>query len=129
MARPTVFTKTTLQKLEEAFAWGCSDQEACLYANIAPSSLYAYQEAHAEFLERKEALKQRPVLEARSTVVKALKDNPGLALKFLERKAKDEFSLRTQIKLNVEPSRELSQTHKDKLDALLNGWPIPREEG
>jgi len=90
-------TDLTLQKLKEAFAFGCTDEEACYYAEIGKSTLYNYQNDNPEFLEQKEALKQRPILLARQEVIKGLTGNPELALKFLERKKKDEFSLRSEI--------------------------------
>jgi hypothetical protein len=68
MGRPTAFTKEVLQKLEYAFSIDSTDEEACFYANIAPSSLYNYQSSHPEFLERKQALRQRPVFVAREEV-------------------------------------------------------------
>ena len=95
--RPTVMTEKVLQKLEEAFAFGCSDLEACLYADIEARTLYYYQEKHPKFIQRKELLKQNPVLRARNTVVKALTDDPDLAMKYLERKVKSEFSLRSEL--------------------------------
>lgn len=93
MPRPTKMTPSTISKLEEAFALGCTDLEASLYANIAPATLYNYQDKNPGFLERKDQLKSSPVLKARMTVVNSL-DDPVLALKYLERKKKDEFSLR-----------------------------------
>ena len=89
--RPTVMTETVLAKLEEAFALGCTDKEACLFADISPDALYKYQRANPEYIKRKEALKETPVLLARTTVVKAVKDNPTMAFQFLERKKRDEF--------------------------------------
>lgn len=97
MARPTVMTPEVIAKLEEAFAWGCSDKEACLWAEIAPATLYKYQEEHPEFSERKDALKESPILLARQSVLKGVKASPELALKYLERKKKDEFSLRSEL--------------------------------
>ena len=94
--RPTVMTVLTINKLEEAFALGCSDAEACFYADISKQTLYDYQAKFPEFIDRKEALKQRPILEARQTVVKSVKTNPELALKFLERKLKSEFATRQE---------------------------------
>lgn len=84
-------TDEALRKLEEAFALGCTDIEACLYANISKTALYDYQKEHPEFAERKEELKEHPVLKARTTVVRNL-DKPEMALKYLERKKKKEFS-------------------------------------
>jgi hypothetical protein len=42
-------------------------------------------------------LKENPVLIARTSVTKHMRDNGDLAIKFLERKKKDEFSLRSEI--------------------------------
>jgi len=86
-------TSEVLQKLEQVFSIGGSDEEACIYANIAPSTLYNYQKEHPEFLERKRLLKQRPLLKARQTIVANL-DNPEFAKWYLERKKKSEFSQR-----------------------------------
>ncbi len=91
MPRPTVFTKETLQKLEEVFALGGTDKEACFYADISPSSLYNYQNENPEFLERKHALQQNPILQARKTVINAVKKDPKIAFKYLEKKAPKEF--------------------------------------
>jgi len=97
MPRPTVMTPETIAKLEEAFAWGCTDTEACLWADIAQKTLYLYQEKHPEFIHRKESLKDTPLLLARKTVVNAIKKGDrDTAMKYLERKKKDEFSLRSE---------------------------------
>lgn len=93
--RPTVMTPDVLHKLEEAFAIGCSDGEACSYADISSSTFYNYQDAHPEFLERKAQLKERPILKAKNTIVKAL-DQPEHAKWYLERKKKVEFAQRTE---------------------------------
>jgi len=94
--RPTKMSKETIAKLEEVFALGGSDSEACFYANISKQTLYNYQEKNPEFVDRKEALKEKPILKARQTVVKAL-DDPKDAQWFLERKRKEEFSLRQEV--------------------------------
>jgi len=104
--RPTVFTEQTLQKLEEAFALGCTDEEACLFANISPSSLYNHQRADDEFMERKQLLRHTPILKARLEVIKGFAGNPGLALKYLERKKSDEFSLRTSEHIEIKDERQ-----------------------
>ncbi len=89
-------TPENIGKLEEVFAIGGSDGEACFYADISVDALYDYQKIHPEFTKRKEALKERPVLKARQTIVKAL-DNPEHAKWFLQRKRKAEFSERNEI--------------------------------
>lgn len=95
--RKTKMTSLTIGKLREAFLWGCTDREACLYAGINPDTLYTYQKENPEYTEQKEQYKSNPVLLARKTLVEALKNDPNLALKYLERKKSDEFSLKQVI--------------------------------
>jgi hypothetical protein len=94
--RPTLMTTAVLNKLEEVFAIGGSDEEACFYANISHQTLYNYQKDNPEFVERKEALKNKPILKARQTVVKSL-DDANHAFRFLERKKKAEFGNSVEI--------------------------------
>lgn len=107
MARPTVMTKEIIDKLEYAFSLGCSDNEACLHAGIAPKTLYNYQEKNPEFLQRKQLLKDSPIFLARQSVLKGLKNDPDLALKFLERRKKDEFSVKSETDINVRMPKPL----------------------
>jgi len=72
--RPERITPDVLQKLEAAFSNSAPDTEACFYAGIAPRTLYNYQNRNPKFLQRKEALKNSPNLQARNNIVKALKD-------------------------------------------------------
>lgn len=99
--RPTLMTPETVKKLEEVFALGGTDHEACFYADISYQTLYNYQEKHPEFVDRKEALKQRPILKARQTVVGAL-SNAKDAQWYLERKS-PEFKSRTDITSDDKP--------------------------
>lgn len=105
--RPTKMTPETVAKLEEAFLMGCSDIEACLFADISKHTLYKYQEKHPEFKDRKELLKENPVMLARKSVLNGMEKDGNLALKFLERKNKDEFGLKQttehqgELKINV----------------------------
>jgi hypothetical protein len=96
VGRPTVMTDEVLRKLEEAFALGCTDLEACLYADIAKSTFYDYQIANPEFVERKEKLKETPMLKARGTVVRSLNQTQP-AQWYLERKRKNEFAQRNEF--------------------------------
>lgn len=103
VGRPTKIDDIVLKKLEEAFAFGATDGEACFYADISHQTLYNYQKKNPGFIERKQALKKRPILLARQSVVEGLKGNPELALKFLERKLKKEFSTRTDFTSDDKP--------------------------
>lgn len=95
--RPSKFSEITLQKLNEAFAIGASDPEACFYADVSTTAFYNYQQLHPQFVERKNALKQRPVLLARQTILKNMEADPVTARWYLERKAKSEFAARTEL--------------------------------
>jgi len=90
-------TEDRINKLVEAFAIGASDKEACAYAEISHQALYNYQEKHPEFVERKEALKHRPTLLARQSVVKGLVTDANLAMKYLERRLPNEFATRREL--------------------------------
>lgn len=105
--RPPKVTPAVLVKLEEAFALGCTDLEACFFADISKDALYNYETKNPKFNERKKRLKQRPVLLARQSVITGMEKDGNLALKYLERKNKDEFGLKQttehqgELKINV----------------------------
>lgn len=86
-----------IPKLEAAFAIDCTVGEACFYASISTSSYYRFIENNTQFRDRFNQLRNTPVIAARQTVVNALKEDPHLALKYLERKRKEEFSTRRNI--------------------------------
>jgi hypothetical protein len=90
VGRPSIVDDAVVQKLEEAFAIGCNDTQACAYVSLNRVTFYAYIKKHPEFLNRINDLKQRPVLKARKTIYENLNE-PGTAKWFLERKLRDEF--------------------------------------
>jgi hypothetical protein len=94
---PTKMTSTALALLKEAFLLGCTDDEACLKAEIDPATLYRYQKKNPNYARQKELWKQNPFLIARTTIVREIQVNPDLALKYMERKKKDEFSLKQEV--------------------------------
>ena len=98
VGRKTVFTEAVLQKLEQGFKIGLSDEECCAYADIATSSLYNYQNAHPEYLEQKTKWKKNPIAKAKNTIYKNL-DDPKVAQWLLERKCKEEFSVKVEQEL------------------------------
>lgn len=89
-------TPDTITKLESIFAIGGTDKEACAYANIGMQTLYNYQIANPEFVDRKEALKEKPFIKARKTIIDSLND-PHHAQWFMERKRKHEFAQRSEL--------------------------------
>lgn len=107
VGRPTVMSDEVLRKLNEAFAFGASDKEACFYADIAPATLYKYQDVHPEFVERKDLLKERPILLARQSVIRGLENDPHLSLKYLERKRRKEFALRQEVGVDTDALKDI----------------------
>ena len=100
---PVKLTPEVVKKLEEAFSLDCSIGEACFYADISRQTYYSWINSFPEYQERFDKLRERPVLIARKTVVKSLDEDPDMAMRYLERKRKDEFSTKQEIGI-----------HKDK---------------
>lgn len=120
--RPTKMTEDVIRKLEEAYALDCTDAEATLYAGIGMSTLYSFQKKNPEFVERKEQLKQTPMLHARQSMVEGIKTDPKLALDYARNKRRQEFS--TQEKRDVAHSGFLDlKTVLDDLDGRNQGLP------
>ena len=96
--RPTVMTPETIDRLEEAFSNGASDTEACFFAKIGKSTLYDYCKDNVDFSERKEALKEMVKYQARKNVIDKIRDGDiAQSNWYLERKAKNEFSVRQEL--------------------------------
>lgn len=115
--RPTSMTEEVIAKLEHAFGYGCTDAEACLYAGIDKTTLYDYEKKFPKFSHRKRQLKEKPNLLARQAVIQEItnptnKERGKLALQYLERKKKDEFS----------PKQEVQHEVSDKLDKAIDGF-------
>lgn len=109
-----------LGKLEQAFAIGCTDKEACSFAEISPDQLYYYTRViDPEFQVKKERLKDKPILNAKQTVVNNLEDKET-AKWYLERKCSSEFSAKHineyQGKLEVIEGRSQLEELAEDLD-------------
>lgn len=72
VGRPTVMTEDIVNKLEECFADGASDVEACFIAGISKQTLYNYQKYHPEFVDRKEGLKSLTTYRAKKVVSQSI---------------------------------------------------------
>ena len=120
--RPTIMTEAVIGKLESVFAMDGSIREACYFAGINPDTYFEFMKKNPEYTERFDALRNRPVLLARQTVMKKLTENYSNAMDYLSRKAKKEFSVRQEItgangEAILQPT--LTEAEKDKLLALL----------
>jgi hypothetical protein len=89
-----------LRLLRQAWALDCPDCEAAALANISAASLSEYLTKHPKIAEEKERLKQRPFLAARNAIIQSITSGDGdLALKYMERKRKREFSTLQQVEV------------------------------
>lgn len=85
-------TPTAIAKLETAFSYDCSIDEACLYAGITPPTLYNWRKKNPKLFKRFELLRNTPILAARKRVIKGVEESYGNAMDYLSRKRKAEFS-------------------------------------
>ena len=95
--RPSVMTKEVVEKLEWAFRRGFTDEEASFHAEIDKQTLYNYCHANPNFSTRKEILKRSLIIKSKELLAESIEGgdiNNGKWL--LERKAKDEYSLRQE---------------------------------
>lgn len=113
--RPSVMTPEIIAKLEQAFSFDATNAEACMYAGISEVTLWRYLNGNEEFCNKVKLLRSKPVLAARESVIRSMKNDGALALKYLERKRKDEFSTRVEqtgkdgealVNAEIEVSRE-----------------------
>jgi hypothetical protein len=121
--RPTIFTPETIQKLEQAFSIGCTDTEATLFANISMAALYDFQNKYPEFVERKRKLKESLTLRSRLNVAQAInaQTNPDIDLSkwYLERKRKEEFSLRQETEHSGAVRHSIESLEEKELDNFI----------
>jgi len=111
--QPTKMTPEVLKELKDAFLIGCTDAEACFVADITGTTLYNYQNRNPEYVEQKRQWKERPVYLARKCVVDNVSEDKDLALKFLERKNKKEFAVRSE-QVNRDMEKEEFEDYTDE---------------
>ena len=87
----TKFEPNTIKLLEEAFAMDCPVTEACLHDNISQPTYYAWIKENPKLEERFKELREKPYLIARTTINKAIKENPQYAFEYMRRKKRKEF--------------------------------------
>jgi len=96
VGRPPKLTETTVKKIEEGAALGCTDTEIALKAGISRTTFYEWIKNDPALADRLDELREKPFLKARQTIVDSL-DNPKDAQWYMERKKKGEFALRTEL--------------------------------
>ena len=113
-----------ISKLEQGFAKGFTDVEACLYAGISTSALFRYIDKHPSFGKRKEELKDQPKMMAKDVIVSAIADgDKQQANWYLERKdpeftRKNDNNNKTELNikgLSMEQAMELDLEELEKI--------------
>lgn len=94
--------KGKVERLIEAYKKQSTDGEACFYAGITIAQLKYFRKTHADFSTIKDACGEALFLEARETIAREIPRNPEFALKFMERKKREEFGLRREV-INNKP--------------------------
>lgn len=99
---------------------GYTDEEACIYVDIAPSTLYSYCSDNPDFSERKERLKKSLSLHAKKNLSTAIKGGDlRQSIWWLERKNKAEFSCDPKISPVVTPEPVISEKGREALRHAL----------
>lgn len=89
--------KEIKDKFESALSKGCTIAEACIFAGLSGEDFSEHCKNNPGYLEKCKAMIEMPVIDARFTLAKSVKDNPDMAHKFLKAKRKDEFSERSEL--------------------------------
>lgn len=124
MGRPPKVTDEVLRKLEDAFLKGLSDREACFYADLAESTFYDYCKKHKDFSERKELLKENVKIRAKMNVADRISGGDiDLSKWYIERKCKDEFSLKQEVQHSgtMSVNNPLTGLTTEELRKLIDG--------
>lgn len=131
------FTAEKLAELKNAFAMGFTDSEACLYADVWIRRFYDYCIENEDFRELKELLKQKPKMKAKLNILESINSSNILTRKqtledskwYLERKAKDEFSLRSEIEGNMTNETTMKVEYVEADHSKYNeNWEVIKDE-
>lgn len=119
--RPQTVTDQIVRKLELAFAYDCTVEEACILAGLPRSTYYDFLKETPAFSDNIELLRTIPFLVARKVILSGIESDPNLALKYLERKLKKEFSLKLELGHSgaVQTTHDLAPDVKDAIDNVF----------
>lgn len=95
--RPRTITPEIEAKLEEAFSLGMPVVKALEYARVKKATFYDKMKEDVKFSDKIVAAQNEMSLLARKSLKLGVARNPSIALSYLERKEKDEFSTKQTI--------------------------------
>jgi ribosome-binding protein aMBF1 (putative translation factor) len=87
----------TQQLFLAAASFDARIKACCAYADISIQSYERYIKANPSFVEKIEKAREIPYLKAVEKVMAGIERSPSFALKYLERRAKDEFATRNEL--------------------------------
>jgi len=127
--RPTIMTPDTVKKLKEGFAQGFSIDNACIWAEISRQTYFDYCKVHPEFSDLCKTLQKKPLIKSISVINEALNSGDVSTAKwYAERKAKDEFSLKTETEHSGEVKskvvyieKEEKENYKKHINQVIDG--------
>ena len=100
--------KGKIERLIAAFKMDAAIMEACAYAGITYEQYKYFNEIHPEFSIVKQLCNELPTLQARQEVIKGIANDKEFALKYLERKRKNEFSTKSELLHGEDPSNKFT---------------------
>lgn len=117
-----------LSKLEEAFTWGATDNQACIHADISPAALYRYEEKNPHFRERKHTLKESPQLRAKKTIYTQIETDAAMAFRLLERKERGEYAPHSTFSGELTAPTLDQDEDEDAIAEAVNQWQTRPDE-
>jgi hypothetical protein len=128
--RPSAITQAVVLKLELAFAFDSTVEEACVFGGISRNTFYEFTKAHPDFQDRITELRNAPILMARMCVLRAAEHDADLALKYLERKLPMEFSTRAHLHVTSDYSdrHSISPEQEALIRKAMGNWVIKHQK-
>ena len=132
LGRPTVITKATVQKLEQAFRDGFTIERACQLSCISRSTFYDHLRSDPDFSDKISLAQTWATERAKQVVIKEIdKGNLKAAQWWLERKSRAEFAFNEQPvqenEKNLFAKLEPEQLYKliaDSLESIGEEVPV-----
>ena len=113
--------------LEPYLKLGLTLHEACKQSRIPYTTVIKYKKDDEDVCRRLDALEDYAVVIAKISLMKGIKEDPNLALKYLERVRRNEFSLKTEqvskYQVQIRPIMDLTETQKAILSDNPNNIP------
>lgn len=121
--KPSVMTPEMIDKFKQAFSMWFSDKEAMLFCWVKESTFYEFCSKNKDFAELKEILKDKPKMNAKAVIAHKIESGDDYNARWhLERKVKDEFSIRTENEnknTNLNLDKDINDMDdKDLLDII-----------